>query len=50
VFPLVGLDTERYDRLDDVIATLEGNDLDVAVRSVPVEFQQGATEMLVVGV
>ncbi len=49
-FPLVGLDTERYARLDDVVAALEGDGLSVEVRDVPFEFQQGATEMLVVAV
>lgn len=50
VFPLVGLDTEPYDRLDELIAELRDDGHTVDVRSVPFEFQQGATEMLVVSV
>jgi hypothetical protein len=50
VFPLVGLDTSRYDRLDDVLAALDADGYGVAVRDVPFEFQRGATEMLVVEV
>lgn len=48
VFPVVGLDAEPYDRLEDVLATLEADGYDPALCEVPFEFQRGATEMLVV--
>lgn len=48
VFPLVGLDTERYNRLDDLIADLTAKGYTTDIQQVPFEFQQGATEMLVV--
>lgn len=47
IFPLQGLDAEPYERLDDVLATLETEGYDPTVESVPFEFQAGATEMLV---
>lgn len=48
VFPLAGLDTEPYDRLDDVIDALRSEGYDVEIRDVPYEFQRGVSEMLVV--
>lgn len=48
LFPLVGLDTERYDRLDELIAHFREAGHAVEIRSVPFEFQKGATEMFVV--
>lgn len=48
VFPLAGLDTEPYDRLDDVLDALRGEDYGVEIRGVPYEFQEGVSEMLVV--
>ena len=50
VFPLTGLDTAPYDRLGDVIEALDADGYGVERRPVPFEFQQGATEMLVVTV
>lgn len=50
VFPLVGLDTEPYDRLDEAVAALEADGYAVERRGVPFEFQKGATEMLVIAV
>jgi hypothetical protein len=48
IFPLAGLDTEPYDRLEDVITTLRQEGYRVDTRTVPYEFQQGVDEMLVV--
>lgn len=50
VFPLVGLDTEPYDRLDATLADLRTAGYEATVESVPFEFQRGATEMLRVSV
>jgi hypothetical protein len=43
VFPLVGLDTEPYERLDEVRSELTDQGLSNRVREAPFEFQQGAT-------
>jgi hypothetical protein len=50
VFPLVGLDTELYGRIDETLADLRAAGYDATVESVPFEFQRGATEMLRVSV
>jgi hypothetical protein len=50
IFPLVGLDTEPYDRLDETLADLRDAGYEATVESVPFEFQRGATEMLRVSV
>jgi SAM-dependent methyltransferase len=50
VYPLTGLDTERYDHLEAVAATVRSAGHRVEVRPVPFEFQRGADEMLVVDV
>ncbi|WP_330630753.1 class I SAM-dependent methyltransferase [Halocatena halophila] len=50
IFPLVGLDTEPYDRLDAVIEILAEDGYQPARIDVPFEFQQGATELLRIGV
>jgi hypothetical protein len=46
VFPVVGLDTEPYDQLDDLLDALAAEGYDPALRPVPFEFQRGATRML----
>jgi len=48
VFPLAGLDTDPYDRLDDVLDALRSEGHGVEIRGVPYEFQDGVSEMLVV--
>lgn len=48
VYPLCGLDTERYDRVDEAVAPLRAAGHIVSERAVPFEFQRGADEMLVV--
>ena len=48
VFPLVGLDTEPYDRLDGILSALEADGYSPEIATVPFEFQKGANEMLVV--
>lgn len=48
VFPLVGLDTEPYPRLDEVRDALASAGYETSRREVPFEFQRGATQMLVV--
>jgi hypothetical protein len=48
IFPLAALDTEPYDRLEDVMTTLRQEGYRVDTRTVPYEFQQGVDEMLVV--
>jgi hypothetical protein len=48
IFPLAALDTEPYDRLEDVMTTLRQEVYRVDTRTVPYEFQQGVDEMLVV--
>ncbi len=50
IFPLVGLDTESYDHLDAVIEELAEDGYQPARIDVPFEFQQGATELLGIGV
>lgn len=50
IFPLVGLDTEKYDRLDDIIQELTEDGHTVDVVEVPFEFQQGADETLLISV
>lgn len=50
IFPLVGLDTEQYPRLDDLLREVTEDGHQVAVENVPFEFQQGADEMLVITV
>ena len=50
VFPLVGLDTEPYDSLVEILADLRDAGYDATVESVPFEFQRGATEMLRVSI
>ncbi|HMB50904.1 MAG TPA: hypothetical protein VKM69_09610, partial [Natronoarchaeum rubrum] len=48
IFPLAGLDTEPYDRLDDALDALRSEGRRVEIRNVPYEFQDGVSEMLVV--
>lgn len=48
VFPLVGFDAEPYDGLPAIVDDLRDDGYDAERRSVPFEFQKGATEMLVV--
>ncbi|WP_132059762.1 hypothetical protein [Halorussus amylolyticus] len=50
VYPLARFDGERYSRLDDLRETLSDEGYATEIRSVPFEFQRGATEMLVVDV
>lgn len=50
VFPLVGLDTEKYSRLDDLVLELTEDGHTVDIVEVPFEFQQRANEMLVISV
>ncbi|XVH33293.1 hypothetical protein ACNS7O_14865 (plasmid) [Haloferacaceae archaeon DSL9] len=50
IFPLVGLDTAKYGRLDDIIQELTEDGHIVDLVEVPFEFQQGAGEMLVISV
>lgn len=50
IFPLVGLDTEKYDRIDDIIHELTENGHTVDLVEIPFEFQQGADEMLVISI
>jgi hypothetical protein len=50
VYPLTGLDTERYDHLDEVVAPIRSAGHRVEIRSVPFEFQRGADETLVIEV
>jgi hypothetical protein len=38
VFPLVGLDAEPYDRLDDVVSALESDGYTAEIQSVPFAF------------
>ncbi|OVE84423.1 hypothetical protein [Natronolimnobius baerhuensis] len=47
IFPLQGLDAQPYDRLEDVITTLEAEGYHPEIVPVPFEFQRGSTEMLV---
>lgn len=48
VFPLASLSRERSNLVTPVAASLRADGLDTALRSVPYEFQPGATEMLIV--
>jgi hypothetical protein len=50
VFPLVGLDTERYEQLDELIGEFTTEDYSAEISDVPFEFQKGATEMLTISV
>lgn len=50
IFPVVGLDTEKYDRLDGIIHELTEDGHTIDLVEVPFEFQQGADEMLVISV
>ncbi|WP_276260818.1 class I SAM-dependent methyltransferase [Haloglomus litoreum] len=49
VFPLASLDTERSKLVEPTIERLRADGIAVETRTVPYEFQPGATEMLVVG-
>ena len=50
IFPLVGLDTEKYGRLEEIVYELTEDGHTVDLVQVPFEFQQGADEMLVISV
>ncbi len=47
-FPLAAMDTDRSPHVEPVRAALEADGRSTEVRSVPFEFQPGATQMLVV--
>jgi hypothetical protein len=48
VFPLIGMDTKRYPRLDDLIDALAAEGHTAAVESVPYESLKNGDEMLVI--
>lgn len=48
VFPLIQIDMEPYNRLEDIVSALRDEGFATETRDVPFEFQRGATEMLVI--
>jgi len=46
IFPLVGLDTKPYSRLDEILQFLAEKDIRADIVKVPLEFQRGADHMV----
>ncbi|MDI6728927.1 MAG: hypothetical protein QMD44_08410 [Thermodesulfovibrionales bacterium] len=46
IFPLIGLDFKPYLYLDDILSSLDSDDIKVEIVEVPFEFQKGANKML----
>lgn len=50
LYPLVGFDGRKYERLDELRAMLHEKGYDTEIRTVPFEFQRDANQMLLIDV